>query len=613
MSKNVWQALSTTLGLVLSLATLDLLIAAAGDGSSSLRQPLAIAATLGVSVILAVAIVVPAAFLTGLWHRRSVLLGVAPLLLLEAALVAWAIRFNIGLTALSGAAAVSLLAVVAVITLWACLATRLRRCRLAFSIGFALLLVAAIPLEHAAFRSSNWKAAKVSSSAHEVPRVVLLSIDTLRRDAIGYGDEGSVTPALDRLAADSVVFDQAFATAPWTLPSIVSILTGVPTAAHGVSAKNGLLTAAIPTLAQRFQAAGYDTGAIGGNPALAGNWRLAQGFDEFEFKGHRYPNTFALDFLDWALPEGLPDRFDTDDLATAASSWLSRHAGTDFFAWIHFFDPHDPYRPPAEFVPPDARGTGIGDRFEVRRSQFADGQFPYSAAEVARIRELYQAEVAYVDSRVGMLLDQLRRDGLYDETLIVVTSDHGEEFGEHNGLEHGHSLFDELLAVPLIVKLPRSFEAEPGRVDEPVSLDRIAATLLEVCRVAVEAESPMAPSVRAELGLTAGPGGAMNMAPLFASSLLHEGRHRLSVRSEGWKLIANERGIPYELYRTAVDPTEQVDRGVDSPDQVDGLRLELEEHMQNSVARRERYYPALSESDGDDEFLDAQLKALGYR
>ena len=267
------------------------------------------------------------------------------------------------------------------------------------------------------------------ASRTSAPRaIVLVTIDTLRADRVGaYGSPRGLTPVLDRFAGASVRFDAAAAQVPLTLPSHATILTGLRPPAHGVRTNDGFkLPADVPTLAGQLLDAGYRTGAFVAAFPLRRAAGLARGFE-------RYDDGFL---------ETRQERR-AHEVVDAAAAWLRERSGQRVFLWVHLFDPHTPYSAPAEFA----------------------SRHPSAP---------YDAEVAYTDREIGRLLDAVHRLGLYEESVIAITADHGEALGDHGERTHGTFLYDETIRVPLLVRLPG---AAARVVKAPVELTDLAPTL----------------------------------------------------------------------------------------------------------------------------------------
>ena len=272
--------------------------------------------------------------------------------------------------------------------------------------------------------------------APEQPSVLLVSIDTLRADHVGvYGASSAETPHLDALGASGVVFEQAFAPVPLTLPSHTSLLTGLLPPRHGVR-HNGLFRVGeVETLAARLSAEGYRTGAFVASMVLASQTGLARGFDTYDDTMSRQAFSAGV-FLERSARE----------VTDAALRWLEAVEGKHFI-WVHYYDPHQEHRAPAE----------IAARFPERP---------------------YDAEIAYVDRELGRLVEAFRRSAGRTTPLVIVTADHGESLGEHGESTHGYTLHDGVLRVPLIV----SGATVPAgrRIRQLASLTDVAPTLLAI-------------------------------------------------------------------------------------------------------------------------------------
>jgi len=269
--------------------------------------------------------------------------------------------------------------------------------------------------------------------------VVLITLDTTRADYLGsYGKTDVATPNLDRLAAEGVRFDQSVTSIPLTLPAHTSIMTGSIPPEHGVRDNGGFY---VPddavTLAEVLSGNGYRTGAVIGAYVLNRVWGLHQGFET-------YDDEFGP--ADPRDRKDLHEQRDGADVAASAERWLDAHGGERFFLWLHFYDPHYPYEPPAEYA-----------------ARHPD--------------DPYAGEIEYTDAVVGRVLDALRARGLYESTLIVVTGDHGEGLGEHREPDHGIYLYDSTVRVPLIVRAPG--EAYRGVVHDLSRDIDLAPTVLD--------------------------------------------------------------------------------------------------------------------------------------
>jgi arylsulfatase A-like enzyme/Flp pilus assembly protein TadD len=274
------------------------------------------------------------------------------------------------------------------------------------------------------------------SGAHRGANVLLITIDTLRRDRVGvFGGPSGLTPTLDSLAASGVRYSQAFTTAPLTLPAHASILTGLQPRHHGIRNNTSFrLRDTTPTIASLLHGAGYRTGAFVGAFVLDGRFGLSAGFDTYD---DRLPREQHRSFEYAQRRAG--------EVVALAADWIldrNRPPGP-WFAWVHLFDPHAPYDAPS----------------------------PYRERWPA-----YDAEVVYTDAMIGELLTRLRAGRALDDTLTIVTADHGESLGEHGETTHGLFAYDATLAVPLLISAPW---VKPAVVDAPVTHTDLAPTILD--------------------------------------------------------------------------------------------------------------------------------------
>ena len=402
----------------------------------------------------------------------------------------------------------------------------------------------------------------------EAPRsVVLISVDTLRADALGAYRPGLATsPAFDALAAEGWLFEQANATAPSTLPSHASILTGLDPYAHGVRANAGYaLAPSQTTLAEAFSAAGYRTGAEVAAAVIARRTGLDQGFDHY-----RDPDASDARRKTVPVVGGQPLVFEerpASDITDRGIEFLRRHAGGPFFLWLHYFDPHAEYAAPAEF-----------------------------ARRIAG--HPYFAEVAYTDAEIGRLVAALRELGLASHTLVAITSDHGEGLGEHGEATHSFLAYQSTLHVPLLFwgppDIPRGV-----RVATPVSTIDVAPTLLAWAGL---------PPLSEARGRPLQAGHADNetrdvYAETFEARAAFGASALRSLRRGPWKYL-HKTGP--ELYDLDADPTEQRDLAAARPERVDTLRGALAALLAEAPPP-----PTGSEVELDPQ-VAAQLAALGY-
>ena len=320
-------------------------------------------------------------------------------------------------------------------------------------------------------RIGRWTNPALVAPGKPAPRtsLVLVSIDTLRADHLGcYGYGRPTSPSIDRMASSGIVFRNATAAASWTLPSHASMLTGLDPSRHG-AVEFGFTTPIPPgvtTVAERHWEAGYDTGAFTDGFFVSAALGFDQGFDRF--RGPTQLEAAARENLGLAL------------------DWMKARDGRPFFAFVHTYEVHMPFAPPPPF---DEMFTS--DYAGPYRRQFTYEDFvalekaggTRDPQLIEHLKALYDGEIRHVDDAVGAFLRGIEDSGLARDTCVVLTSDHGEEFGEHGDLLHAKpKLYQELLHVPLIVWCPSRF-AEPRVVDDLVGLVDIAPTLLDLAGV----------------------------------------------------------------------------------------------------------------------------------
>lgn len=325
----------------------------------------------------------------------------------------------------------------------------------------------------------------------EPPNILLISIDTLRRDHVSaYGYPKPTTPALDRVAAEGALFENAWSTSSWTLPAHMSAFTGLGPSGHQVEEETDRLPAGVLTLAEHLRDQGYATAGFASHVFLGREFGFARGFEVYDV--------------------------DVDQRADAvtrrATDWLARRPSRPFFLFLHYFDPHWNYDPPAELArrfDPGYAGSAFGE-LEFLLG-FSDPRTPLPQDVAARIHGLYDGEIRYVDDQIGVLLAALRREGLLDRTVVAVVSDHGEELKDHGSFGHGGSLYAEVARVPMILRYPPRVP-RGTRVRPPASLADLPATLSSLAGL------PVPGPFRAE---------ALDLAPLLAGA--REGPRRTLV------------------------------------------------------------------------------------
>jgi arylsulfatase A-like enzyme len=436
------------------------------------------------------------------------------------------------------------------------------------------------------------------------PNVLLLMIDTLRADHLSCYDPSNVrTPHIDTLAENGLRYASAFSQASWTRPSVATILTGLYPSSHGAVHKADILPDRIDTLAEMLQRAGYRTIGFANNANVSPAFNFQQGFDEYHYLAPDFFFGATEPAAQLALYSGLRlvrERFlaryvdvrhyyQPAEVVTAeVRHWLDgRPAEREpLFLFVHYMDPHDPY-----FVHP-FNGEGY--------ARVANPNPPAAVAE--KLHGLYKGEVTYLDEHLGVLFDDLRRRGLWDKTLVILTGDHGEEFREHGGWWHGTTLYDEQVHVPLLVKPPGT---HAGRVLEEF------ATSLDIAPTVLAAAGLPLPGQLQGHPLPLDGGAPPARQSVFAEEDL-EGNVLQAVRTREWKLISanpdNPRGLaPEELYDLPRDPKEKTNVVGSAPAEAEMMRAELGKSVLQA-----RAHAGASEQTEMDPATRQRLKSLGY-
>jgi arylsulfatase A-like enzyme len=414
--------------------------------------------------------------------------------------------------------------------------------------------------------------------------LLLVVVDTWRADHCSlYGYPRPTTPNLERLAATSVVFERAISQCSWTAPAVASILTGLYPLQHGVIHGEGLKHR-FTTVGEVLQAAGVTTFAVSTNPLIDGDAGYAQGIETF----HHVP---------WKRAAEVNRLF---------YDWLPGVEGVRWFAYLHYTDPHSPYDAPAPdgeaFVDPAYEGRFRDPRVinRVRKEINFGGSTdePIGADDLEYLRGRYDGEILSWDRHFGELIDSLQSRGLLDDTVVVVTSDHGEEFREHGKLMHGHHLYEESVRVPLLVRAP---DLEPGRRRDLVETRGIHRAVLQLTGVA---DSPPGPGDLLAAG---------RPLPVFSHTVHKnslEGRRQsvvAAVRDDDWKLIYWPHDGRTELFDLAADAGETLDLAAADSERAGRYRDLLEGWLAagpgDAVGAEA---PSL-----DPELVD-KLRALGY-
>lgn len=413
------------------------------------------------------------------------------------------------------------------------------------------------------------------------PNIVLYVVDTVRADRLGvYGYEKPTSPRLDAFAANALVFENAYAQSSWTRPAVASMFTGLLPPAHRAVGRRSVLPEEAVTLAEILAAAGYETMGLVRNPNVGRTFGFAQGFARFRTE----------------------DRDRDETMLERVRLWLDERqdAGAPFFLYLHAIDPHGPYDPGPEFEKMFDAGDAPARYRTVRYLlELNRGEVEPDAGAAEALSRLYDAEVAQNDRAFGQLLDELEARGLADDTAVIHVSDHGEEFEEHGRWEHGISLYEEVLRVPLVMRVPG---VSPRRIATPAQHIDLLPTLLGHLGV----EGPVTDG----WDLLAGPRRGEARRDVYAH--LDVDVHRAAAVIRGrYKLVLPQspsQGTEPMLFDLQADPGELVNLA--------SARPEIVERMMTLLVDRNLAGEAAPATEIDDARIDEEtkrrLRALGY-
>lgn len=427
------------------------------------------------------------------------------------------------------------------------------------------------------------------AGCHRTPspqlNVLVVLVDALRADHLGaYGYARPTSPAFDALAKRGVLFTQAHSVTSWTNPAVESLFTGQPPRVLQPGAPQ-FIAPEVQTLARSFREQGYRTGAIVANPVLPPALGFAEGFDSY------------VGVSGWQHSLAPHPKEPAERVNEAVHAWFAQPAtAAPWFLYVHYMDTHWPYAPPLETVRrfwrsadgalPEAM-TAINTRVGQRPSDLA-------ASEAQPLADLYDAAIAHLDGQLGQLLSALESEGRLSNTLLCITADHGEELGDHGGVQHARTLFEEVLHVPLLIVVPGV--SAGARVDRLVQITDVGRTLLDAAGIerAGLPGRPLLPSQR-----------AADEEPAFAELMpgfLTGAIHQYALINGAMKLIVPPGGSPL-LFDLQHDPGEMHDAAGDHQ----SLVAKLSQAVQRRAVPRERQVVGTP-----DAATRERLRSLGY-
>jgi arylsulfatase A-like enzyme len=437
--------------------------------------------------------------------------------------------------------------------------------------------------------------------------VILVSLDTLRADHVGcYGYPRETTPHIDELAKDSVVFLNTFASSPWTLPSHVSLMTALNCINHQVYYNDRKIDPALLTLADVLRQHSYSNGAITGGAFVSGSYGFNKGFDSYHVRG----NITAKD--------------QADRICRASVDWIERHKDRNFFLFVHTYQIHSPYASPPPYNESFLSEEAMFNQFDLRDHRFyQENRFTPPVNEKFRqnIIDIYDGGIRYTDEvLIGALIEELKASKIYDNTMLIILSDHGEEFYEHKGWAHSHSVYNELIKVPLIIKF---FDSEYAGVNvtKYARLIDVMPTILDALGIAYPKQYADGETLLKLINNK----GKRNEERIFLAELATDpidGKipKKTAINQRQNKLIINEaydsQNLPYfnspppklekfEIYDLMADPQEKANTALSNPSLIRQLLRFMEIHF----VQKCEWNTGRAES---TEEIREQLRALGY-
>lgn len=431
----------------------------------------------------------------------------------------------------------------------------------------------------------------------QAKNVVVVLIDTLRaRSLKAFNPQSRVkTPVLDAMAKDGAVLEATQAPENWTKPSTASLLTGLYPATHGAKTDGAMVPKGATLLSESLKEAGFKTGSFIANGYVSDKFGFNQGWDHYTNYIREKKST------------------DAENVFKDAGDWIEKNKGKRFFAYVHTIDPHVPYDPPEQFLSMYKKGEYKGQVSPRKTPELlaeakrVPPKVQFNDADKQYLKDLYDGEVSYHDHYLGLFIERLKKLGLYDDTIFVVTADHGEEFDEHGSWGHGHTVYQDLLWIPYIVRLPGVVPAGT-RIKQATSSMTIFPTVLE----AVGVEPPNTLEEKSVLSWVRG--GPAPAVPVAFSDFLDD---RRVIRAGRWKLIL--RGLNETFFDLESDPTEQ--KELDRTRHPIAARYAAIVLGQYLGARDRRSWLKGEQGQGTklerenaniDDTLREQLKAIGY-
>ncbi|MFC1968119.1 sulfatase-like hydrolase/transferase [Chloroflexota bacterium] len=433
------------------------------------------------------------------------------------------------------------------------------------------------------------------------PNILWIVMDTVRADHLSsYGYYRNTTPNIDRIASEGTLFENAMATAPWTLPSHASMFTGTFPAKHGTDRDHLWLDDDFQTIAEVLRMNGYKTFARSNNVfAASHDHNSHRGFSTFEVSWYGWfvAGSELTDFLKFSkLKREVQNNLVIDDGAYRTNKVVKRwiadayQAGIPFFGFINYMEAHEPYDPPRDYVMPYLeKNVDLAEAMRVNQvaNNYVSGKVQMNDDDFETLSALYDGEISYLDFRMGQLFDYLRELNILDNTVLIITSDHGENFGEHHLMGHHFCVYDTLLHVPLIIRYPESVKAGL-RVNEQVQLTDIFPTILDIVGIDWDGKEQIQGYSLLEdreqdgstFTIAEYVSGGLNLRDNIRSDLAKYNRRLRTVRTNEYKYIWASDGRD-ELYNIRNDPGELDNLINAEPEKASEMRAQLKKWLES--------------------------------
>jgi arylsulfatase A-like enzyme len=459
-------------------------------------------------------------------------------------------------------------------------------------------------------------------STNDRPNILLIILDAARaRNLSCYGYHRSTTPNLDRFAEQCVVYEQAISPAGWSLPAHASIFTGLYPSKHGAHDQHKYLDPEYPTMAELLRSQGYRTVAFCHNQYVGSLTGLDRGFEYFnrDFNGTPRVARKYLNRVDQGLAKALGYQDSGARQINRQIKWAFNWLQTGknpFFIFVNFLEPHSPYRSPRQFSTqylPDDISLQQARQVNHNPWEYLVHSESMNKRDFEVLEALHDSAITYLDARIMEILNWLKQSNQLDRTMIIVTADHGESFGEHQLMGHGHGLYDTLLHVPLIIHYPTGL-IKPGRVSHQVQTLDLLPTILEMLG---DTSSSVSRSLQGcsllsnqRHAFTIAEQSRPDLNPFYRRfpgvDVSHYDRALQMIRTERFKFIWSSDGR-YELYDWRADPAEEQNLVADCPEVTADLSRQLDEWRHSFVVA----VPS-TEVPEFDETVKERLRALGY-